>query len=749
MDGFCYWGLESKNTLPLNYGNKTTIETLIVNDKKYIRQRIYSTSYATSTEGYVILTYTKKDLPDGYYTDPTIGICKLANGDMGGTWVYTDEFGQPVNIDTKTYFNNHPIFSALTDVIIDGQHMVRHKKFYYKLLQIEEGPYKGCWTRVISPEPKEGFTLAPSFIYNGEEVDEWYCAKYQTVADDNGLPASLPDRVPLVNLAEASCRTKIQSISTEECQFDMWNIYQLAEIQLLMLFEYATANLNSAIGMGAYGHSTDTSPFKVDDPEVATASWRNHVGLWGNVWQHVWGIYANTSTSTYYLLDPQDNTLKNTDVSVPVYSAITYPVNLNTEVSSSNPYYTFLTLPGSLNTDISVSTIPNAFYGKAASPSYTRSDCLFGGTVRMALGTVGPFVFYFTQNSTTVSAYHGSRMSCIPIVDTNKTIVGKYIDGKTIYRKVFPISDFNIGKDIVTSQLGEIDSLIDLYGSVNCNNEIINFNTVNYKGWVRAIGSNHNIAQVINNSNTYKDCICTIEYTLKINKTNIDSENSYSLEETKIGTWINGKPLYRKVIEANSPTTANTWVITDISDLNIDEVITLNGFVHSDTEAKILINTPNYFRSYIDLNDNIFRLRQDITSWTTNPPVYVTIEYTKTTDNVENNFTTLPYSLEETLLDFTVDDKPVYQKVFELPPLSEINVEQSTDISDLNIDRIIKMDGMSISDNKCTINIEWFNGSEVKHSTYISDNELIHISYDNAYINALSTHVILQYTKKK
>lgn len=40
---------------------------------------------------------------------------------------------------------------------------------------------------------------------------------------------------------------------------------------------------------------------------------------------------------------------------------------------------------------------------------------------------------------------------------------------------------------------------------------------------------------------------------------NIDIDNKYSTEEQVIGTWINDKPIYRKVVVFKNTFSANTW----------------------------------------------------------------------------------------------------------------------------------------------------------------------------------------------
>ena len=50
----------------------------------------------------------------------------------------------------------------------------------------------------------------------------------------------------------------------------------------------------------------------------------------------------------------------------------------------------------------------------------------------------------------------------------------------------------------------------------------------------------------------------------------------YSTEETRIGTWIDGKPLYRKVFKQIVPITTQWTTIFDIE--NLDTGVLLRGF---------------------------------------------------------------------------------------------------------------------------------------------------------------------------
>ena len=58
------------------------------------------------------------------------------------------------------------------------------------------------------------------------------------------------------------------------------------------------------------------------------------------------------------------------------------------------------------------------------------------------------------------------------------------------------------------------------------------------------------------------------------------AENLYSTEETVCGTWIDRKPIYRKVVTMKLPTPPESQLLEfDISDLNIDEMVDIRGGV--------------------------------------------------------------------------------------------------------------------------------------------------------------------------
>ncbi len=239
---------------------------------------------------------------------PVIGICLVEEGGGAGSWAHVDINGLPVT-PARSYFNHHPIYSAIRRVLVDGQMMQEHTKFYYKAGEIASGPLAGKRARWISPEPLEGFKVFPSFMKAGQEIDHWYCAAYQaidttpTAEQAAKVLGSRPGKQPFTNVdfptMQALCRARNRNGVTG---FDMWDIYQAAEIQLLALIEAGTSDSQAFYGPGwvdgqwrVINNVAQNDSKCVDDPTVASASWRGHIGLWGNVWCMVDGLRTRDS----------------------------------------------------------------------------------------------------------------------------------------------------------------------------------------------------------------------------------------------------------------------------------------------------------------------------------------------------------------------------------------------------------------------------------------------------------------------
>lgn len=131
---------------------------------------------------------------------------------------------------------------------------------------------------------------------------------------------------------------------------------------------------------------------------------------------------------------------------------------------------------------------------------------------------------------------------------------------------------------------------------------------------------------ILNNNNVYERFY---------SKSELNKEH-YSTGEQKIGTWIDGKTLYRKTIFKTVKITANTNLVINSEIQNIDTITKIDGVISSSTKTNYRqINTYNLENNAVSIsmsastNGNITIYSTD--DWTT-PNIIITLEYTKTTD---------------------------------------------------------------------------------------------------------------------
>lgn len=117
------------------------------------------------------------------------------------------------------------------------------------------------------------------------------------------------------------------------------------------------------------------------------------------------------------------------------------------------------------------------------------------------------------------------------------------------------------------------------------------------------------------------------------------NENVYSTEEIRIGTWIDGKPLYRKVIYATTPGNDTLDGIFSLSKYAIDKVISLSGFVNMKSGSVSFFNTSGLVgnTSAIWILRASVNSKNEVSIQTTvsdaqSCPATLILEYTKTTD---------------------------------------------------------------------------------------------------------------------
>ena len=106
----------------------------------------------------------------------------------------------------------------------------------------------------------------------------------------------------------------------------------------------------------------------------------------------------------------------------------------------------------------------------------------------------------------------------------------------------------------------------------------------------------------------------------------------YSTNETVIGTWIDGKPIYRKTFN-NISVTSSESVVPIATGLTIDNLINISGYLVNNGRWIVTLNSAdikyaNMVRVAYDKQTSSLQLVAQ--NWT--GTATVTIEYTKTTD---------------------------------------------------------------------------------------------------------------------
>ena len=114
----------------------------------------------------------------------------------------------------------------------------------------------------------------------------------------------------------------------------------------------------------------------------------------------------------------------------------------------------------------------------------------------------------------------------------------------------------------------------------------------------------------------------------------IDTIRSYSTEETIVGTWIDGKPIYRKVFtDPNNSWSAHDNIIGNIT--NFKEPTSIKAIAFNDMGLSGWVENNEAGESrcyaYIKSNGEVHFYRNNVRDGTSYPKKVI-IEYTKTTD---------------------------------------------------------------------------------------------------------------------
>lgn len=142
----------------------------------------------------------------------------------------------------------------------------------------------------------------------------------------------------------------------------------------------------------------------------------------------------------------------------------------------------------------------------------------------------------------------------------------------------------------------------------------------------------------------------------------------YSLQEREIGVWIDGKPLYEKTISYTPTSTISTnTVIGTIQ--NAEKMMFVSAFAYNSSANRgvMLAYAGDSTGDSISFNNGAITLVINNDSWNSSWTIYVTAQYTKTTDTAGqgiwagNGAMAHHYSENEQIVGTGTNGKPIYE----------------------------------------------------------------------------------------
>lgn len=232
----------------------------------------------------------------------------------------------------------------------------------------------------------------------------------------------------------------------------------------------------------------------------------------------------------------------------------------------------------------------------------------------------------------------------------------------------------------------------------------------------------------------------------------------YSETEREIGVWTDGKPLYQKTI--NDTFTNSTSLVIDITSLSVGALVAIKGILFaSDTTTQIVIDEDSAGGvKFTGANQFAIAIgRNNASSYGYTPTVYVTLQYTKTTDQAGSGTWTpqgVPahhYSTDEQVVGTWIDGNTLYEKTVSfVTPSSNAYTRQNLGLLTADIDNIWIAEGYAIGANT-TANVsgytstpssEEFMGFIYKESTGITFDYRVGSSLQNG-----NAYLTIRYTK--
>lgn len=221
----------------------------------------------------------------------------------------------------------------------NGQVMVEQPAYYYKVvpLQVEKAAHgKGYVVRkaryYVSDTPHAGFKYHPAFVVDETKLDKIFLAAFEGSVYDTSAAAYILDDAqvadfaadmlssiagakPASGLTQNLTRGNTRKLAQKRGSgWEQSYAHTISATQMLMLIEYASFNMQAAIGDGAVNKKDDGAT-NMAEPTGTTSSlgnasgvvtnangikivsYRGEENLWGNIWKWMDGMNISNPTS--------------------------------------------------------------------------------------------------------------------------------------------------------------------------------------------------------------------------------------------------------------------------------------------------------------------------------------------------------------------------------------------------------------------------------------------------------------------
>ena len=253
----------------------------------------------------------------------------------------------------------------------------------------------------------------------------------------------------------------------------------------------------------------------------------------------------------------------------------------------------------------------------------------------------GQTVTYRAKSGSIMKAYaiqQGTNGIFAPVIySDNERVIGVWRDNKPLYQRILTLTQDTalVADTWVKTEFNKdtMETLVRVDASIGTSGAVVEALSGGFIDGKLALNSARNIG--LNVSDNARIIVQYTKTTVVAGSGNWNTDgvptHHYSTNETVIGTWISGKPLYEKTINFGSiPNSSTKEVDHNISNLGM--VVGFEGMMMN-TDGVTFETLPSGENSNFRIQINATKIKIITSaSWVAWTNSYITLKYTKTTD---------------------------------------------------------------------------------------------------------------------